>query len=538
MSGPRQAYIAAQPRKPLLEISVWRLGLAPEPGWTKMTAEKQRFVPDLLGLVSVGAIASFVSILCVLAGSYPGARPLLTVVISGLGAGGLILFRQLRKGANSLTASEARAQYVATHDELTQLPNKALFVDRLRLAAKAVATPESVAGFAIFQIGLDRFEETVEVLGIGASDQVLVEAASRLSSICRDTDTIARVRDDAFALLCEGVTHDAAEAMAGEIVQRLGAPYAAAAGQAVITCSIGIGFLTPELDQPIEAFREAQLALSDARKLGGACCSVFDPSMDQALKSRKALEVDLRRALEEDALTMKYQPQVNAKGVLVGVEALMRWNHEQRGVIAPSVFVPLSENCGLSDPLGRFAIRQAFSDAKQWAGLKVAINVSAAQVRSGGLVVTLQELMAETGSNPRNFELEITESVLLADEAQTYETLNAVRGLGFSIALDDFGTGYSSLSYLRRFPVDKIKIDQSFVSHLGKRPESSAIIKAILDLAEALELKVIAEGVETKAQADRLIELGCALHQGYFYSEPVAAGGVADLLAGRSKLAA
>src|ERR1022692_1758034 len=324
-----------------------------------MAEEKQRIAPDLLALVSVGSIASFVTLLCVVAGSYPGARPLLTVVITGLGAGGLILFRQLRKGANSLAASEARAQYVATHDELTQLPNKALFVDRLRLAAKAVGTPESVASFALFQIGLDRFEETVEVLGIGASDQVLVEAASRLGSICRDTDTIARVRDDAFALLCRGVTRDAAEAMAAEIVQRLGAPYAAAAGHAVITCSIGAGFLTPELDQPIEAFREAQLALSDARKLGGARYSIFDPSMDQALKNRKALEVDLRRALEEDALTMKYQPQVNAKGVLVGVEALMRWNHEQRGVVAPNVFVPLSENCGLSEPLGRLAIRQA-----------------------------------------------------------------------------------------------------------------------------------------------------------------------------------
>jgi EAL domain-containing protein (putative c-di-GMP-specific phosphodiesterase class I) len=202
------------------------------------------------------------------------------------------------------------------------------------------------------------------------------------------------------------------------------------------------------------------------------------------------------------------------------------------------VFVPLSERCGLSEPLGRFAIRQAFADAKQWAGMKVAINVSAAQVRSGGLVATLQELLAETGSNPRNFELEITEGVLLADEAQTHETLNAVRRLGFSIALDDFGTGYSSLSYLRRFPVDKIKIDQSFVAHLGKRPESSAIIKAILDLAEALELKVIAEGVETKAQADRLVELGCTLYQGYLYSRPVAAGEIADLLSGRSMLAA
>ena len=304
----------------------------------------------------------------------------------------------------------------------------------------------------------------------------------------------------------------------------------------MITCSIGIGVLTPELEDPIEAFRQAQLALSDARKLGGARHSVFDPSMDQALRNRKSLEVELRRALGENALTMVYQPQVNAKGVLVGVEGLMRWNNEQHGIIPPSVFGAFvgELRAPKRSRLGRFSDSiRAFTDAKQWAGMKVAINVSAAQVRSGGLVATLQELLAESGSNPRNFELEITEGVLLADEAQTHETLNAVRRLGFSIALDDFGTGYSSLSYLRRFPVDKIKIDQSFVAHLGKRPESSAIIKAILDLAEALELKVIAEGVETKAQVDRLIELGCT-PSGLLLQPAGGRPWIDDLLAGRA----
>jgi diguanylate cyclase (GGDEF)-like protein len=503
-----------------------------------MAVENRRSAPDVLALVSVGSIASFVSLLCVVAGSYPGARPLLTVVIVGLGAGGLILFRQLRKGANSLAASQARAQYVATHDALTQLPNKALFVDRLKLAAKAVTAPGSVAGFGVFEIGLDRFEEVVEVLGIDASDAVVVELASRLSLISGEADTIARLGDDVFAVLSSGATRDGAEALAARMIERLCAPYGAAAGQAVITCSIGIGFLTPELAQPLEILREAQLALSEARKRGGANVCVFEASMDRALKTRKALEVDLRQALADEALTMAYQPQVNAKGALVGVEGLMRWTSEKHGQVPPSIFVPLAENCGLSDMLGRFALRQAFLDARQWSGLKVAVNVSAAQVRSGALAATLQELLTESGANPRNFELEITEGVLLADEAQTYDTLNAVRRLGFSIALDDFGTGYSSLSYLRRFPVDKIKIDRSFVTHLGRRPESSAIIKAILDLAEALELKVIAEGVETRAQVDRLGQLGCTLYQGFFYSEALAARAIDDVVAGRAKLAA
>jgi diguanylate cyclase (GGDEF)-like protein len=503
-----------------------------------MTVDKNRSAPDVLALVSVGSIASFVSLLCVVAGSYPGARPLLMVVIVGLGAGGLILFRQLRKGANGLAASQARAQYVATHDELTQLPNKALFVDRLNLAAKAITAPGSVANFGVFKIGLDRFEEAVEVLGIEASDAVVAELASRLSLISDEADTIARLGDDVFAALWSGATREGAEALAARMIERLCAPYEAAAGQAVITCSIGIGFLTRDAAQPLEILREAQLALSEARKLGGANICVFEPSMDRALKARKALEVDLRQALADEALTMAYQPQVNAKGGLVGVEGLMRWSSEKHGQVSPGIFVPLAENCGLSEVLGRFALRQAFFDARQWSGLKVAINVSAAQVRSGALVATLQQLLAESGANPRNFEIEITEGVLLADEAQTYETLNAVRRLGFSIALDDFGTGYSSLSYLRRFPVDKIKIDRSFVTHLGRRPESSAIIKAILDLAEALELKVIAEGVETKAQVDRLGELGCTLYQGFFYSQAVTAAIIDDVVAGRAKLAA
>jgi len=503
-----------------------------------MAVETPRNAPDLLALVSVGAIASFVSLLCVVAGSYPGARPLLTVVITGLGAGGLILFRQLRKGANSLAASEARAQYVATHDELTQLPNKALLLDRLKAAASAVAAPENGARFGLFEIGLDRFEEAVEVLGIDGSDEVVVELVARLGLVSGDAETVARLSDDVFAVLWPGATRESVEALAARMIEALCAPYEAAAGRAVITCSIGIGFLASQADQPIEILREAQLALSEARKRGGAQVCVFEPAMDRALKSRKALEVELRRALADEALTMAYQPQVNAKGVLVGVEGLMRWTSARQGQVPPSLFVPLAENCGLSDVLGRFALRQCFFDAKQWPGLKVAINVSAAQVRSGGLVATLQELLAESGSNPRNFELEITEGVLLADEAQTYETLNAVRRLGFSIALDDFGTGYSSLSYLRRFPVDKIKIDRSFVVHLGRRPESSAIIKAILDLAEALELKVIAEGVETRAQVDRLGQLGCTLYQGFFYSEALPAAMIDDLLAGRAKLAA
>ncbi len=215
----------------------------------------------------------------------------------------------------------------------------------------------------------------------------------------------------------------------------------------------------------------------------------------------------------------------------------MRWNSPD-GEISPATFVPLAESCGLADAIGRFALRQAFQDSTKWSGLKVAVNVSAAQVRSGTLIPTLKGLLADTGLSARAFEMEITESLLLADETEIYETLHAIRRLGFTIALDDFGTGYSSLSYLRRFPVDKIKIDRAFITQLGKQPESSAIVKAIVELAEALELKVIAEGVETRDQIERLGQIGAMHYQGYLFSRPVSAGAIDDLVAGRTRLAA
>jgi diguanylate cyclase (GGDEF)-like protein len=503
-----------------------------------MMVEKSQPVPDLLAFVAIGSIAALVTILCTVAGNYPGAKPLLSAVITGLGAGTLILFRQLRKAANSLTASKSRARYVATHDTLTQLPNRTLFLERLADAQRTDAGAPSDASLAIFCVGLDRFDEVSEVLGPDATDNLAIEVASRLRTACDEHDTVARLGDDLFGVLRSGQGTDFAGEFAADLIKVLSETYAAAAGQVVVTCSIGASLVPPGLGKPADALRHAKLALSSARKLGGAHWRCFEPAMDLALKSRNALEVELRRAVAKGGLTMVYQPQVNAKGAIVGVEALMRWFREGRAEVSPSQFIPLSETCGLSDAICQFALRQAVLDAQKWPNLKVAINVSAQQIRSGSLIAMLTELLQETGCNPRNFELEITESVLLADESDIYRTLHAVRRLGFGIALDDFGTGYSSLSYLRRFPVDKIKIDRSFVSHLGQQPESSAIIKAIVDLAVALELKVLAEGVETQSQADTLERLGCSLYQGYLFSKPVAAAEIDAMVAKRVKRAA
>ena len=501
-----------------------------------MNLVRQRLSADLLGVIAMLSIPAFVAILCFVAARDPAEQPLLGVVITGLGAGGLIVFRQLRKAARSLMASQARAEYAATHDGKTQLPNKALFLDRLTDAAQAVLKDAATPG--VFCIGLDRFSETNEILGIGATDAVVVELAERLAAACQPTDTLARVGDDCFALLTGQSSRVRAELLAAQLMQRLAPPCVASAGQAHMTFSVGVGFVTTDLEHPAEALRQAQLAMSSARRLGGGRFAVFEPGMDQALKARSLLELDLRQALASGELTLVYQPQVDAKGAIHGVEALMRWISPTRGEISPTVFVPLAESCGLSDELGALALRQALADCVRWPDLRVAVNVSAQQVRSGRLIPTLKDLLSRSEVAARSIELEITEGVLLSDEPETFDTLHALRRLGFSLALDDFGTGYSSLSYLRRFPVDKIKIDRSFVSHLGKRPESTAIIKAIVDLAQALELKVIAEGVESRDQVDRLTAAGCHHFQGYFFSPPVAAEAIDGMVAGRSKLAA
>ena len=245
--------------------------------------------------------------------------------------------------------------------------------------------------------------------------------------------------------------------------------------------------------------------------------------MDQTLRSRRALENDLREALRAGSLTMAYQPQIDGRGVTVGVEALVRWTHPTRGPVSPAFFVPIAEECGLINALGEFTLRQAFMDSLRWPSLKVAVNISARQLRVQAFPDLVKKIVTETGANPARLELEITEGVLLEDDELTHRTLGALRQMGFSLALDDFGTGYSSLAYLRRYPVDKIKIDRSFITSLGAEKESEAVVSAIVKLAKALNLSVIAEGVETETQRLSLRKAGCSDIQGFLYSKPLPA---------------
>jgi diguanylate cyclase (GGDEF)-like protein len=493
-----------------------------------------RTATDVLALASVGAIAAFVTLLCYAAAKNPHARDLIAPVVVGLGAGGLILFRQLRKAASSMAASEARAVYAATHDALTQLPNRTLFAERLAEAAAI----KGDARVNVFCVGIDRYDDIVELLGAGPTDQVIAELAQRLSSLCSARDTAARLADGVFAVLRWDEGWPEPNTFASQMVDQLTECGGGPAELAFCTCSVGLSELGVGVASAQEALRHAQIALTNARRQGVGRWASFEPKMDQALKRQKAMEGELRQALEQDQLALAYQPQVNAKGAIVGVEALIRWTSEEHGVVPPSVFVPLAEGCGLSEAIGCFALQRAFRDSVGWPGITVAVNLAAPHIRSGQVIQTLEQMLAQSGRSAEHFEIEITESLLLADEPETLQTLASIRKLGFSIALDDFGTGYSSLSYLRRFPVDKIKIDQSFITQLGRRPESSAIVKAIIDLAEALELKVLAEGVETEDQAQRLARLGCGLYQGFFYSRPVGADRISEMVAANVSVAA
>ena len=447
--------------------------------------------------------------------------PILLVVCSIAGIA-FMTFGRGRRVAQGLIASEARAKHMALHDALTSMPNRVLFTDRLTNALEQVRRRPGAVG--VLCLDLDRFKEINDTFGHQFGDELLREVARRLTATCRTSDTVARLGGDEFAIVQPDATGAAAARLASRIQDALSKPIELPVGQVYIGCSIGITIVENSDISPIDAMRQGDLALYAAKDGGRGQFRFFEPEMDAALRMRRAVETDLREALASGGLEMAYQCQVDARGDVVTVEALVRWDHPERGPVQPSFFVPIAEECGLIDQLGNFTLRTAFIDSLRWAEkVKVAVNVSAAQLRLRGFTETVTRLLEETGADPRRFELEITEGVLMGDDPDTHSTLQRLRELGFTLALDDFGTGYSSLSYLRRYPVDKIKIDQSFTAGLGTDLESEAVVNAIVKLGRALNLSVVAEGVETPEQRRRLANAGCADVQGFLYHHPMPA---------------
>jgi diguanylate cyclase (GGDEF)-like protein/PAS domain S-box-containing protein len=432
--------------------------------------------------------------------------------------------------------SQARIWHLAHHDALTDLPNRVLFQDRLQQAvAQARRTGLLVA---ILFVDLDNFKDVNDALGHEFGDLLLKEVTLRLRECTRDTDTVARLGGDEFALIHAGLDRSEwAAKLAEKVLERLSEPFSLEGQEVHVSASIGVTICPLDHDDPNQIVKNADMAMYRAKNTGRANYQFYKEDMNLAFQARKALERDLRKALANGELDVFYQPQIDARrSLIVGAEALVRWPHPDRGMISPAEFVPIAEECGLIVPLGEWVLETACTQNKRWQDLglppvRVAVNLSAQQFLYRDLVASVVRAL-ETSSLDRGYlELEITEGILMRETEVTISTLRRLTELGIQIAVDDFGTGYSSLAYLKRFPVNKIKIDRAFVTDITSDHGDAAIVGAVIGLAHGLGLTVAAEGVETFEQAAHLRARGCDELQGYYFGRPMTAGSFQQRLA-------
>jgi diguanylate cyclase (GGDEF)-like protein/PAS domain S-box-containing protein len=431
---------------------------------------------------------------------------------------------------NEDKAAEEALAHAYLHDSLTGLPNRTLFTYRLAYAlARGKRAPGSVA---VVVLDLDRFKAINDGLGHEVGDEVLVAVAARLGAADGTSEVIARLGGDEFLVLFDG---DDAQKDAVDFSQRalhaLSTPLTVGAGEVFITASIGIASTTAGVAEATPLLSNADAAMYQAKKRGGGTVEVFGEAMRMRVLDRMNTEHSLHRALERRELRLFYQPVVEIHGAhAVGVEALLRWEHPEQGLVAPSRFIPVAEESGLIIPIGAWVLHEACRQLCTWRADRlggargaVEVNLSARQIDHPEIVSTVERILDETGLPPANLTLEITESALMNDASSALRVLRALKVLGVTLAIDDFGTGYSSLSHLQRFPLDILKIDKSFVDELGADRGGAEIVAAVVKLAHALGLQVIAEGVETERQLDALVRLDCDFAQGYLFSRPVPA---------------
>ena len=428
-------------------------------------------------------------------------------------------------------AAESEIEYLAFYDQLTRLPNRRLLLDRLQQAL-AASVRSGTEGALLF-IDLDNFKDLNDTLGHDKGDLLLKLVAERLSACVREGDTLARLGGDEFVMMIEGLSAIPEEAAAqskliGEkILRTLNQPYPLAGRELHSTPSIGVTLFSDQKNDLDELLKRADLAMYKAKQAGRNTLCFFDPGIQAAVTARTALESDMRIGLRDGQFVLHYQLQVDSRSRMIGVEALLRWQHPVRGLVSPTEFIPVAELSGLILPLGDWvletACRQlvAWSGREETAGLSMAVNVSARQFRHADFVNQVVAVLRRTGANPARLKLELTESLLLVDVEDVIAKMSALKERGVGFSLDDFGTGYSSLAYLKRLPLDQLKIDQSFVSEVVANSNDAAITSAIVALAHQLGLSVIAEGVESEAQREFLIRHGCHAYQGYLFGRPV-----------------
>jgi diguanylate cyclase (GGDEF)-like protein/PAS domain S-box-containing protein len=426
---------------------------------------------------------------------------------------------------------EEQVRQLAFYDTLTQLPNRRLLNDRL---IQAMATSNRCGCYgALLFLDLDHFKTLNDTLGHDKGDLLLQQVAQRLVTCVREGDTVARLGGDEFVVMLEGLSEHPEEAatqteMVGEkILATLNQPYRLSGHENRSTPSIGVTLFGGHQTSIDELLKQADLAMYQSKTAGRNTLRFFDPKMQALVSERAALEVDLREAMRLQQFMLYYQPQVIGDGRITGAEALLRWQHPQRGLVSPADFIPLAEESGLILPLGHWVLETACTQLALWAGwpemahLTVAVNVSTRQFRHPDFVDQVLAVLGKTGANPHRLKLELTESLLVENVQEVIAKMVALKSRGVGFSLDDFGTGYSSLSYLKRLPLDQLKIDQSFVSDVLTDPNDAAIAKTIIALAQSLGLGVIAEGVETEGQRNFLADHGCDAYQGYLFSRPL-----------------
>ena len=423
--------------------------------------------------------------------------------------------------------AEARISYLATRDPLTELPNRVLFNDRLEQGI--VAARRSGQSLALLFIDLDRFKNINDSLGHQVGDLLLREVADRMQACIRKGDTLSRLGGDEFVVTLEGLqqAEDAAQ-VAAKIIKTLSRPCEIAGHTLNTSCSIGISIYPLDAEDDRGLMKNADTAMYHAKERGRNNYQFFSPEMNVRAVERHSLETALRAALDRHEFALYYQPLVDMRGgKIVGVEALLRWQHPQRGMLSPATFMAVAEESGLIEPIGQWVLRTACQRAKAWLdsgypALKVAVNISARElIRPREFARGISRILSSTGLDPRFLELEMTESLLIQNAEENIAVLRKLGDEGVRIAVDDFGKGYSSLSYLRQLPIDALKIDRSFVRDIERDSKDVAIIRAIVAMAHSLGLQVTAEGVETRGQLEALARLGCDEYQGYLFSRPL-----------------
>ena len=446
--------------------------------------------------------------------------------------------RQLQEALVKSQEAERQLAHQAVHDALTGLPNRVLFLDRVQHAL--ARSPRQNRTVAVLFIDLDDFKGVNDTLGHSVGDELLRATAERLRPMVRSSDTCARLGGDEFAIVLEdAASPDAARIVAERLLGALRATFSLAQADVFVGASVGIA-LASATDTASELMRNADLAMYMAKTGGKHRAVVYEPSMHAAVARRVALEQDLRGALDRKEFILNFQPIIELEtGRVAGLEALVRWEHPVRGRVAPFEFISIAEQSGLILELGQWILAEACRACVTWRPqsnggpeVSVTVNVSGRELREEGYVEIVRRALAVSGLPPHRLILEVTENILVANDRTTIDALHALKRLGVLIAIDDFGTGYSSLSYLHQFPVDIIKIDKSFIDHLGVSGEESPLSQAVVTLGAALQLRTIAEGVETDGQFRRLRELGCPYAQGFLFAQPLSSSGVSPYLSG------